>query len=192
MAVNADNPTVPTTCDDFALPADVSVVDCYTPALNFGPGINLFWGTEPFSATPTANSIAAAITAGTLIGPIVGEYTRAAGGNDTIRVNSRTVSIPGEKSWTVKISDTALVFREMSRQTQNGGVSGHFYILDRNGQWFGGINGVCATNDGGPAVLQLRQLIPAGEQEPQTIEGTITGFTKYDDKVIPSPVPAIY
>ncbi|GAB2865906.1 hypothetical protein [Hymenobacter ruber] len=191
MAVNPDDPTIPTTCEDFAFDPDLNPGDCYTPAVNVGPGLNAYAFDEPFAAAPTATEIATRLTAGTGIGPLIGTFSKAANTASTIRVDGRDVTIPSNQSWAVKITNTKPVYRELARQTQNGGISKHWYIVDANNQWFGGQNGICPRADGGPASLVLSQVIPTGEQEPQTIEGTISAFGKFDAKVIVSPVALV-
>lgn len=188
--MNVDDPTIPVDCATFALPTAVAATDCYKPTTNFGCGRNLYWSKTPFTATPTALLIAAKKTAGDLIGPVVGEFAYDGNAGATIRVDGRDIAQPGDLTWTVKISSTTPEAREMARQTQDGGSPGHFYIVDNNTvpNWFGGLNGVCD----GQAHLLLRNKIPTGEQDLQTIEGTIKGRGKYDSKVLVSPVPCIF
>jgi hypothetical protein len=194
-SVNPDDPTVATTCDDFVNDPLLSPEDCYIPEVNVGPGLNLYGFDEPFATIPTAAEIATRLQpttgAPTGIGPLIGTFSKAANTNSTIRVDGRDVPIPANQSWAVKITNTKPVYRELARQSQNGGIPKHWYVVDANNQWFGGQNGICPRADGGRAILQLSQVIPTGEQEPQTIEGTISAFGKYDAKVLVSPVALI-
>jgi hypothetical protein len=186
--VNPDDPTIPSFCEDATLPPGVSAADCYVQQNKFGPGRNLYWSKTPFDAAPTAISVAAKITAGDMIGPIVGEYTYAGADNTTVRNNSRDIVVPGDLAWTVKITDITTASRELARQTQNGGAPGHFFIVDMNDDWHGGQNGICE----GAALMHLRNKVPAGETDLQTIEGSIKGRGIFDAKVIVSPVAVVY
>lgn len=195
MALNADDPTVPVLCADFALPSGVAATDCYAPKLETGPGRNLYWSKTAFAADPTAASVAAKLAPPTtgsagpdMIGPIVGEFTYDGSGAAPQRVDGRNVSVPGPLKWGVKITNITPQVREMARQTQNGGAPGHFYIVDNNNNWFGGQNGVC----NGKASLLLRFKKGAGETDPNTYDGAIEGIGKYDDRVIVSPVPVVF
>ena len=192
--VNPDDPTIPANCEDFVFDPALSPGDCYRPQINVGPGLNLYGFDAPFASTTalTSAEIATRITAGTGVGPLIGTFSKAANDASTIRVDARDVRIPSKQSWAVKITNTRRVYRELARQTQDGGISKHWYVVDQNNQWFGGLNGICPRADGGPAVLQLSEVIPTGETEPQTIEGTISAFGKFDALVLDSPVALVY
>lgn len=196
-SVNPDDPNIPANCADFAFDPALNPGPCYRPEINVGPGLNLYIFKTPFAAPPTLAAVQAKLAAPVGggspdgIGPLIGTFSKAANESSVLRVDARDVRVPAKQSWAVKITNTKPVYRELARQTQDGGISGHMYVVDQNGQWFGGQNGICPRADGGPATLVLSEVIPTGETEPQTIEGSISAFGKYDALVLDSPVALV-
>lgn len=190
MPANVDNPEEIVACAEYTAPDGLAAENCYVQKNKFGPGRNLYWRPDGtgFPATPTAASIATAITDGKLIGPIVGEYTYAGTQANTVRNNSRDIVVPSDLAWNIKITDITPASRELARQSQNGGLTGKFYIVDMNSDWHGGQNGICE----GSGLLQASLRIPAGENDLQSIEGTIKGRGQYDALVIESLIPVVY
>ena len=192
--VNPDDPRIAVACTDVALPTGIAAGDCYVPELNYGPGTNLYYAKKPFDADPTALSFAAALappTSGTagpdMVGPIIGEYSTNAGQTASDRVNGVDIPKPGALEVAVKISDTRSELYEMARTSQKGGLSGYFYIVDRNGYIYGGRNGVF----GGKARLFLHNILPGGEFDLHTITGKISGYGFFDMRRSASPVPVV-
>ncbi len=193
-----DDPTLPVVCTDPQPPTGLLLDECEAPVLNYGPIVNLYIFSEPFAATPTAAAIATLLAngngavAGTPVtgawgvGPLLAQvsYTPPADGTPT-RFNGYDIPAPADLVYNVVIQNTSDDFYEFARTTQRGGRPGYYYGVDKNGNWFGGQNGMCA----GRGRLKLRGTLPTEENGLQTLNGTITGSGFFDDKRIPSPVP---
>jgi hypothetical protein len=182
---NPDDPTVPIGCTTADLPTGIAAEDCFIPELNYGYISDLYWASEPFSATPTATSFAAALTAGTMVGPLICELSTASTTDQVERINGTDYPKPTDLLLNVKISDTKQANYDLARSTQKGGQTGYFYGLDKNGYIYGGQNGLT----GGRAHLLLRNNIPAGETDLHTITGTLKGRGLFDPVRSAAPVP---
>ena len=184
MAVNPDDPTQPAGCVADDLPT-LTPAECYQPELNYGYASDLYWSSQPFDALPTATSFAAALTAGTLIGPLIGEYSNASPTDQVERVNGVDIPKPTDLVFNVTIRDTSQENYDIARSTQKGRQQGYFFLLDKNGYIYGGQNGIC----GGRSTIVLRNLLPAGETDLHTITGTIKGRGFFDPVRSLAPVP---
>lgn len=196
MAISTfDDPTLPVDCEDAVLPAGLARADCYAPELNFGGIVEFYFASEPFpdgvSKVPTTTEIAAhlATTPGPakMVGPIVAGLSYAPPTDQVVRVNGVDYPRPTDLVINVLIQDTREENVEFARTTQKGGRSGYFYGVDANGNWFGGRNGLL----GGRATLVLRNNWSAGEDELQTITGTVKRRGYFDSVRGVSPVPAL-
>ncbi len=198
MPVNPDNPTISVICADDALPTGVGVADCFNPTLLYGPGTELFMSltpfpdpvspaTEAFTATSYATKKAATDDA-KIIGPIVCQLSLTPATDQSDRINGFDYPKPTDLNLAITIQDLSDANYEMARRSQQGGIKAHFWFQDRNSKLYGGQNGICD----GSALMHLRNKIPAGETDLQTIEGTIKGRGLFDAKVIPSPVAVVY
>jgi hypothetical protein len=192
---NVDDPTIPVGCTEAAFPATMAADGCYTPEINVGPIVNLYYARpgQPFAAAPTLVELNRRLElAGTdeeqMIGPIVAQVSRAAAQPTTIRVNGVDYDTTATTSYDIVFQDTKDAVYEFARTTQNGGRKGIFYGVDQNGNWYGGQNGL----HDGPSTLKVRLVIPADETALQTLTGTLSGSGKFDAKRIPSPVPAVF
>lgn len=198
--INSDDPRTPVGCADPNPPTGLVLADCADPELNYGPIVNLYEFSEQFAEDPTAAAIAAllanapttpnaTVTGAWGIGPMIVQVSRTPPSDGTpIRFNGVDYPAPADLSYGVTIQNTSDDFWEYARSTQKGGRPGYFYGVDANNNWFGGRNGMC----GGKSRLKLRGNLPTGEKDLQTITGTITGTGFFDDKRIPSPVPAVF
>ncbi len=187
MPVNTDDPTVPVGCEAATLPPGIAAEDCFQPELNYGYASDLYWSSQPFSAAVTATNFAAALTAGTMIGPIIGEYTSANPTDQVERINGIDFPKPTDLVFNVTIRDTSQANYDMARTTQTGRQQGYFFLLDKNGYIYGGQNGIC----GGRSTIVLRNVLPAGETDLHTITGTIKGRGFFDPVRSAAPVPYV-
>ncbi len=194
--LNPDDPTLIATCAAGTLPSAISVGDCWDPTLNYGPGTNLYMSFTPFpdAVAPATDAVTtasittklAATDAQKMVGPLIGQFTLAPGTEATDRLNGRYFPKPSELSMACAISDTSKANYDFARSTQKGGLVAHFWIVDRNGNFFGGQNGIF----GNQAVLALRLTMPTDELALQTLNGSIKALGFFDPQRTVSPIAA--
>jgi hypothetical protein len=193
MPINPDDPTLGALCAPAPPPAGVGDADCVDPTLNYGPIVNLYIFGQPFATTPTAAQIATLLAADPTTdpwgaGPLICQISKTPATGTPTRYNGRDIPAPVDLSYAVTIQDTKDANYEFARTTQKGGRSGYYYGVDKNGNWFGGQNGMT----GGQGRLTLNSNLPTDENGLQTLTGTITGKGFFDDKRIVSPVPVLF
>lgn len=190
-AIDFDDPTIPVDCADAVLPTGLERATCYVPELNFGSIREIYFASAPFadgvSPVPTVVEIAAQKTASKLIGPIVAQVSYTPPTDNVIRVDGQDYPRPTDLVANIVISNTTDAAVEFARTTQKGGLPGYLYGVDGNGNWFGGRNGML----GGQTILTLRNNIPTGDDDVQTITGTAKRRGYFDSIRGASPVAAL-
>jgi hypothetical protein len=193
-ATNFDDPEIPVDCADAVLPTGLTREECYTPELNFGGIVEVYFASEPFAdptvpanLVPTGVELAAAITANKVVGPVPLGLSYAPPTDATVRAYGKDIPIPTDLVLTALGQDTKQEWTDFARSTQKGGYSAYVYGVDANGNWFGGRNGML----GGRATVVLRNNLPTGETDLQTITGTIKRRGYFDSIRGVSPVPTL-
>jgi len=194
MALNPDDPTIPTGCANSALPDVAS--DLCTPELNYGPIREVYFTRAPFALPPTAAEIARrqalfvsdptdpeAIT-----GPFVCSLSFGSGTRAVEEFNGRNFAKPSRREYAISTKETSQKNVALADQTARGGLATRAYGIDSSGYWHGGQTGL--GHGTGNLVLDL--VVPDGFDTAQTIAGNFTtGLGYFRGKRIVSPIPLL-
>lgn len=191
MALNTDDPNLPTDCENFDAPDTDFDPTCAT-AYQSGPFTRLMVGNEPLVADPsTTAGLAAALTEITtrlalpatdkqalrILDPVRGNMPATA--PTTVSVDGFQIPTPTPRNLPFTVSQLTDKNYEFVRTT-NGGRIGLYWPMT-NKFMYGGQNGI-------KGLLQLSNVVPAEEGGLHSATGNLSYTSLFDPKRTNAPV----